>query len=75
MMPASPPASHYPLVVQWSDEDGVFVVKVPDLPGCMAHGDSPEAAVREAQVAIQLWLDTCREFGDPIPLPTLRLPV
>jgi len=33
----------------------------------MAHGDSPESALANASQAIQLWIDTAREFGDPIP--------
>ncbi|HEX9669267.1 MAG TPA: type II toxin-antitoxin system HicB family antitoxin, partial [Thermoanaerobaculia bacterium] len=37
-----------------------------------AHGKSPEEALREAQEAITLWLDTAREFGDPIPEPKGR---
>jgi len=39
------------------------------LPGCMAHGDTQEAALANAKEAIRLWLDTAREFGDPIPAP------
>ena len=34
----------------------------------MAHGDSYESALANAQEAIQLWLDTAHEFGDPIPV-------
>jgi predicted RNase H-like HicB family nuclease len=47
----------------------VFVAEVPELPGCMAHGGTPEAALANAHDAIQLWIDTAREFGDPIPEP------
>ena len=35
----------------------------------MAHGDSQEAALRQVKEAIQLWIDTAREFGEPIPQP------
>jgi len=35
----------------------------------MAHGDSQEAALKHVNEAIQLWIDTAREFGDPIPQP------
>ena len=31
----------YELVVWWSPEDELFVVDVPELPGCMAHGATP----------------------------------
>jgi predicted RNase H-like HicB family nuclease len=59
----------YEIIIYWSNEDQVFVAEVPELPGCMAHGRTPEAALANAHDAIQLWIDTAREFGDPIPEP------
>ena len=38
----------------------------------MAHGATPNEALANAQEAIQLWLDTAIEFGDPIPEPKGR---
>ncbi len=38
----------------------------------MAHGESDEAALANAKEAIQLWIDTAAEFGDPIPEPKGR---
>jgi predicted RNase H-like HicB family nuclease len=62
----------YEVIIYWSEEDQVFVAEVPELPGCAAHGDSSESALAEAQEAISLWLDTAREFGDPVPEPKGR---
>ncbi len=62
----------YEVIIYWSTEDQIFVAEVPELPGCAAHGSSPELALAEAQAAISLWLDTAREFGDPIPEPKGR---
>ncbi|MFN3480775.1 MAG: type II toxin-antitoxin system HicB family antitoxin [Thermodesulfovibrionales bacterium] len=59
----------YEIIIYWSNEDGVFIAEVPELPGCMAHGETPEDALRNAKEAIQLWIDTAKEFGDPIPEP------
>ena len=59
----------YEIIIYWSNEDQVFVAEVPELPGCMAHGDTQEAALAQANEAIHLWIDTAREFGDPIPEP------
>jgi predicted RNase H-like HicB family nuclease len=59
----------YETIIYWSNEDQVFVAEVPELPGCMAHGNTQEAALAHAYEAIQLWIDTAREFGDPIPEP------
>ena len=55
------------IIIHWSNEDEAFVAEVPELPGCMAHGDTQELALTNAQEAIQLWIDTAREFGDPVP--------
>lgn len=60
---------HYEVIIYWSNEDGVFIAEVPELPGCSAHGDSREAALASVDEAIRLWLDTAREFGHPIPQP------
>ncbi len=57
----------YEVVLGWSDDDGVFVAEVPELPGCMAHGDTREAALENAKHAMDLWIETAQEFGDPIP--------
>ena len=59
----------YDIILNWSDEDRAFVAEVPELPGCMAHGDSQEAALERVNEAVQLWIDTARERGDPVPEP------
>jgi predicted RNase H-like HicB family nuclease len=64
----------YDVSIHWSAADDAFVAEVPELPGCMAHGDTYEAALASAQEAIGLWLDTTPEFGDRVPQPKgLRL--
>lgn len=62
----------YEIILYWSNEDQVFVAEVPELPGCMAHGDTQEAALANTKEAIRLWIDTAREFGDPVPEPKGR---
>jgi predicted RNase H-like HicB family nuclease len=62
----------YEIMIDWSDEDQVFVADVPELPGCIAHGDTPEAALANAKEAIQLWVETAQEFGDSVPEPKGR---
>ncbi|MCY4372968.1 MAG: type II toxin-antitoxin system HicB family antitoxin [Spirochaetaceae bacterium] len=59
----------YEVILYWSNEDNTFIAEVPELPGCMAHGATQEAALKQAQEAITLWIDTAREFGDPVPEP------
>jgi predicted RNase H-like HicB family nuclease len=62
----------YEVIIYWSEEDQLFIAEVPELPGCAAHGDSPENALASCQEAIELWLDTAREFGRSIPQPKGR---
>jgi predicted RNase H-like HicB family nuclease len=59
----------YEIIIYWSREDQVFVAEVPELPGCMAHGATQQEALSNANEAIQLWIDTAEEFGDPVPEP------
>jgi len=59
----------YEIILYWSSVDEAFIAEVPELPGCMAHGDAQESALANVKEAMQLWLETAREFGDPIPEP------
>jgi len=59
----------YEIIIYWSNEDHVFIADVPELPGCMAHGETQEAALQNVNEAMQLWIDTALEFGDPVPEP------
>ncbi len=62
----------YETIIYWSEEDKAYLAEVPELPGCLAHGDTYESALASAKEAIQLWIDTAAEFGDPIPEPRGR---
>lgn len=59
----------YEIIIFWSEEDGIFVAEAPELPGCMAHGDSHESALSNIRSAMKLWIETAKEFNDPIPKP------
>ena len=59
----------YEIIIYWSNEDSTFVAEVPELPVCMAHGDTQEDALKNINDAIQLWIDTAQQNGDPIPVP------
>ena len=62
----------YEVIIYWSREDNVFVADVPELPGCMAHGTTHEAALREAKKAMDLWVETAKAKGKPVPKPKGR---
>ena len=62
----------YEVIIYWSDEDSAYVAEVPELPGCMAHGSTCEAALQSAHEAVGLWLDTAAELGRVVPEPKGR---
>ncbi len=62
----------YEIIIYWSDEDQAFVADVPELPGCIAHGNTHESALINIKTAMELWLDTAKDFDDPIPVPKGR---
>jgi len=63
----------YELVIYWSEEDHSFVVEVPELPGCMADGESYEQAVTNVQKVIEEWIETAKALNRPVPQPRGRL--
>jgi len=68
-----PMSIKYELIIYWSHEDEAFLVEVPELPGCMADGESYEQAVANAQLVIAEWIETARLLGRPIPEPRGKL--
>ena len=65
--------SLYEMIVYWDKADSIFIVEVPELPGCMAHGRTRAEAMRNAEMAVKLWLDTARADGIPVPEPRGKL--
>jgi antitoxin HicB len=62
------------LQLPWSrevlaDEDGGYLARVPELPGCFADGDTAEAALANLTVVLRDWLAISVERGDAIPAP------
>ena len=65
--------SKYEIIIYWSKEDDAFIAEVPELPGCMADGNSYQEALSNAETIIQEWLETALAQGRPIPKPKGRL--
>ena len=42
----------YEMIIYWSNEDEVFIAEVPEMPGCMAHGDTEESALKSTKEAV-----------------------
>ena len=51
------------------DEDGMYVVECPALPGCVSQGRTREEALRNIQDAIKGYLESLKKHNEPIPPP------
>jgi predicted RNase H-like HicB family nuclease len=58
---------HYSMILEWEPQGGVYVVTVPELPGCRTHGKTLEEAVRQGRDALESWVDVARADGDMLP--------
>ena len=65
----------YEMLIYWSQEDQAFIVEVPELPGCMADGETYQEAVQNAEIIIKEWIETARELGRDIPQPKALIPL
>jgi predicted RNase H-like HicB family nuclease len=65
--------TRYEVIIFWSEEDGAFVAEVPELPGCMADGQTYQEALANAEQIIQEWIETAKELGRAVPQPKGRL--
>ena len=63
----------YELIIYWSESDNAFIVEVPELPGCMADGQTYIEAVTNVEVVIKEWIETAQELGRDIPVSRGRL--
>ena len=65
--------SRYELIIYWSADDQRFIVEVPELPGCMADGESYQDAVSNVQTVIGEWVETALLQKRAIPEPVGKL--
>ena len=59
----------YEIIIYRDNRDNIYIADVPELPGCSAHGKTYNEALGNVNEAIELWINTAKEFGDPIPEP------
>ncbi|MCL2087335.1 MAG: type II toxin-antitoxin system HicB family antitoxin [Oscillospiraceae bacterium] len=62
----------YHINVFYSDDDEGFIADIPDLKFCSAFGDTPQEAVQEVMVALELWLEEAAASNKPIPEPKYK---
>ncbi len=50
-------------------EGGGWLAEIPELPGCMSDGETPQQAVDNVMDAIACWIEAAEEDGRPVPVP------
>jgi len=61
----------YSMIIEWSDEDGVYVVTLPEFPNCHTHGSTREEALKNGQEVLELLIDSNEDWESPLPTPKL----
>lgn len=61
--------SRYSLLIEWSDDDQLYLATVPELPGCRTHGASRGGALRKGEERSVGWLAVAAERGWDLPAP------
>ena len=62
----------YEVIIWWSKEDDFYLAEVPELPGCIADGDTFMEATKAVEESMRLWIDFNTERGMIIPEPKGR---
>jgi predicted RNase H-like HicB family nuclease len=57
------------------DEEGIWVVECPSIPGCVSQGTTKEEALKNIEEAIALCLEVRAERGLPLNIETRQLEV
>ena len=78
---ASPPSEASREAVEWTaytltvepQEDGTWLATCPDLPGCIATADTPDAALGRLRDVQASWLAVCHERGIRVPEPATAI--
>jgi antitoxin HicB len=63
-------SGHYSMVIQWSDEDQVFIVSLPEFGDlCRTHGETYAQAVKSGQEVLEMLIEDYQAEGRPLPEP------
>ena len=64
---------NYEILIYWNNSDEVFVAEIPELNGCVTHGETEIEALKEVKLLAQEWVKIATEKGWFIPEPKGRL--
>jgi predicted RNase H-like HicB family nuclease len=59
---------HYSMLIQWDDEDSIYIISVPEL-RVKTHGKTYEEAIKNALEVIELWVEVATQNGRSVPSP------
>jgi antitoxin HicB len=64
----------YPVVIEPlpAEDGGGFLATVPDVPGCISDGETPEEALANVRDAVNSWMEEARALGRAVPEPSRR---
>ncbi len=60
---------HFSMLIQWSEEDQLYVVTLPEFSGSHTHGQTYKEAVKNGQQVLDLLVETYQTEGRPLPQP------
>ena len=63
----------YEIIIYWNETDKIFIAEIPELKGCIAHGQSQDEALKEVSIVAEEWMEIAKEKGWEIPQPKGRL--
>jgi antitoxin HicB len=57
------------MLIEWSDEDQVYIVTLPEFGGPKTHGETYEQAAKHGREVLELLIETVLEQGEKLPRP------
>ena len=60
----------YGIILYWSEEDKLYIAKIPELKGFFADGKTKTEAIHNAEIVLSEWLEVARK--DDIPIPKIK---
>jgi len=61
--------NNYTIRISWDETEKEYLAEIPALDGCIAYGSTEAKALKELQIAKELWIDARKSAQLPIPKP------
>ncbi len=63
------PKYKYQIMIHWSPEDSAYIAIVPELEGCITHGETQKEALEMAEDAIGAYIESLKKRDQEVPQP------